>query len=61
LGIINIAHRKAFCKKKLEEKPNAPDKESRKGSGGSSGKTLKRNLYPLNCGGLLPRITMERV
>jgi len=36
-------------------------KEGRRGSGGSHGKTLKRNLYPLNCIGSLPKITIQRV
>jgi hypothetical protein len=35
-------------------------KEGGKGSGGSPGKTLKRNLYPLNCVGSLPKITRQR-
>jgi hypothetical protein len=36
-------------------------KEGRRGSEGSHGKTLKRNLYLLNGIGSLPKITMERV
>ena len=39
---------------------NPSVKKSRKGSGGSSVKTLKRNLYPLNYIGSFSKITMQR-
>jgi hypothetical protein len=52
---------KLILQEKIKKRRNPSVKESRKGLGGSSGKTLKRNLYPLNCAGLIPKITMERV
>jgi hypothetical protein len=38
---------------------NPSVKKSRKGSGGSSVKTLKRNLYPLNCIGSFHKNTIQ--
>jgi hypothetical protein len=49
---------KKGCQAKICGFGNASVKE-RKGSGGSSGKTLKRNLYPFNCVGSLPKSTMQ--